>query len=43
MVDMPQNPTKLNLIYLIYSSEHEDENDVKEKSKCEITFYFKAL
>ena len=28
-------------IYLIYSSEHKDQNDVKKKSKCEITFYFK--
>ena len=27
------------LVY-IYSSEHKDQNDVK--SKCEITFYFKA-
>ena len=26
----------------IYSSEHKDQNDVKKKSKCEITFYFKA-
>ena len=26
----------------IYSREHKDQNDVKKKSKCEITFYFKA-
>ena len=26
----------------IYSSEHKDQNDVKKKSQCEITFYFKA-
>ena len=29
-------------MYFIYSSEHKDQNDVKKKSKCEITFYFKA-
>ena len=28
-------------IYL-YSSKHKDQNDVKKKFKCEITFYFKA-
>ena len=33
------NQTKPKEIY-IYSSEHEDQNDVKKK--CEITFYFKA-
>ena len=26
----------------IYNSEHKDQNDVKKKSTCEITFYFKA-
>ena len=26
----------------MYSSEHKDQNDVKKKSKCEISFYFKA-
>ena len=26
----------------IYISEHKDQNNVKEKSKCEITIYFKA-
>ena len=25
-----------------YSSEHRDQDNVKKKSKCEITFYFKA-
>ena len=30
-------------IYIyIYSSEYKDQNNVKKKSKCEITFYFKA-
>ena len=30
-------------IYIyIYSSEHKDQNDIKKKSKCYITFYFKA-
>ena len=27
----------------LYSGEHKDQNDVKKKSKCKITFYFKAL
>ena len=26
----------------IYSSEYKDQNDVKKKSECEITFYFKS-
>ena len=26
----------------MYSSEYKDQNDVKKKSKCEKTFYFKA-
>ena len=26
----------------IYSREHKDQNDLKKKSTCEITFYFKA-
>ena len=26
----------------IYSSEHKAQNDIKKKSKCEITFYFIA-
>ena len=26
----------------IYSSKHKDQINVKKKSKCEITFYFKA-
>ena len=30
-------------IYIyIYSSEHKDQNDVKKKFECEITFYFKT-
>ena len=30
-------------IYIyIYISEHKDQNDVEKKSKCEISFYFKA-
>ena len=26
----------------MYDSEHKDQNNVKKKSKCEKTFYFKA-
>ena len=38
---------QLHYIYIyiyicIYSNEHKDRNDVKKKSKCEITFYFNA-
>ena len=25
-----------------YSNKHKDQNEVKKKSKCEITFHFKA-
>ena len=36
----------MHMLYVcvtIYSSKHKNQNDVKKKSKCEITFYFKAL
>ena len=40
--DITNNFIKVLIWTKIYRREHKDQNDLKKKSICEITFYFKA-